>query len=214
MREVRSTLFYRVTMISTATPLDKVFLLSPANFSGVRARQLTAPGAQFAAAVAFRSESGVAIEDAFSFMSALYFRGKAAYVRRFASSPAAIQVIAPGFGLVPFGWTIDAKRFAKLARTPVDPASRSYRTTLERHARALAESLGPDCRVVLLGSVATGKYIDVLWPVFQERLLFPRCFAGLGDMSRGSIMLKASVSGEELDYVPIDGRRHRREANG
>jgi hypothetical protein len=209
-----STLLFPVTMIPAATPLDKVFLLSPANFSGVRAKQLTAPGAKFPAAVAFRSESGVAIEDAFSFMSALYFRGKAAYVRRFAPTPAAIQVIAPGFGLVPFGWTIDATRFTKLEKTPVDPASRSYRTPLEQHALSLAESVAPDGKVVLLGSVATGKYIDVLWPVFRERLVFPRCFAGLGDMSRGSIMLKASVSGEELDYVPIDGRKHRRETSG
>ena len=84
----------------------KIFLLSPANLSGTRARQLMSPRASFAAAVQYRSPEGVPIVDAFAFMSALYFRGKIAYARRFAAASMRIGgdgifVITPGFGLVP-----------------------------------------------------------------------------------------------------------------
>jgi hypothetical protein len=57
--------------------------------------------------------------------------------------------------------------------------------------------------VVLLGSIASGKYADVLLGVFGERLLFPSAFVGRGDMSRGGLMLRCTDSGQELDYVPV-----------
>lgn len=187
--------------------MNKVFLLSPASLTGTRARQMTAAAAQFAVAQLYRSEDGVAIEEAFAFMSALYFRGKIAYARRFAHD-GEIFVIAPGFGLVPPGWTITVERMKKLRRTKVDPAAAGYRKPLERDAAALATRLYPDGKAILLGSVATGKYIDVLRPIFGERLRFPAAFAGLGDMSRGSIMLRAARSGEELEYATLDAPRH------
>ena len=59
--------------------------------------------------------------------------------------------------------------------------------------------------VVLLGSVATGKYVDVLLSVLGDRLRFPAEFAGRGDMSRGGLMLRKVDEGEELTYVPIAG---------
>jgi hypothetical protein len=59
--------------------------------------------------------------------------------------------------------------------------------------------------VVLLGSIATGKYVDTLLPVLGERLLFPREFIGRGDMSRGGLMLRAAKLGEELEYMPVAG---------
>jgi hypothetical protein len=58
---------------------------------------------------------------------------------------------------------------------------------------------------VLLGSVASAKYVDVLVQVFGERLLFPVDFVGRGDMSRGGLMLRAVRAGEELPYVPVKG---------
>ena len=82
--------------------------------------------------------------------------------------------------------------------TPVT-ASRSWR------ARALDEELGPDCEVVLLGSIASAKYVDILTDVFGDRLLFPVDFVGRGDMSRGGLLLRAVRSGEELPYVPVTG---------
>lgn len=144
-------------------------------------------------------------------MSGLYFRGKLAYARRFAgshdSAGDAIYIIAPGFGLVPPHWTITGDTFRQLQRTPVDPKRRAYRRPLEDAAEALAARLGGmgrDMCVILLGSIATGKYVDLLWPVFQERLLYPRCFTGTGDMRRGALMLRAVSSGEELEYAPIE----------
>ena len=191
------------------------FLLSPANVSGIRAKQLMSPRAQFEAAQLYRSEEGVPIAIAFAFMSALYFRGKIAYALHFAKpSPTladyGIHVIAPGFGLVPPDWRITEERMKVLKKTPVDIAKRTYRKPLERDALAMAERLEADARVVLLGSVATGKYVDILLPIFGSRLHFPTSFAGLGDMSRGGLMLRAVRANQELDYVPlIDAVRHR-----
>lgn len=45
---------------------------------------------------------------------------------------------------------------------------------------------------VLLGSIATGKYVDTLLAVFGERLVFPATFVGRGDMSRGGLLLRAA----------------------
>jgi hypothetical protein len=192
---------------------SKIFLLSPANAAGIRARQLASPRAAFTTALRLRSAEGLPIGEAFSFMSGLYFRGKLTYARRFAAgdqaaapdgSPAAILVIAPGFGLVPPDWPLTVIRWRKLARTPVDPARRSYSAPLRRDAGRLAECLPRQAGVVLLGSIATGKYLDLLRPIFGDRLLFPRLFAGTGDMRRGALMLRAARSGEELEYASAD----------
>jgi len=56
---------------------------------------------------------------------------------------------------------------------------------------------------VLLGSVATGKYVEALSPVFGERLVFPREFVGHGDMARGGMLLQRAASGEEFSYLPV-----------
>ncbi len=190
-----------------------VFLLSPASLSGARARQLASPRARFPAAERFRSAEGVPLAEAYSFLSALYFRGKIAYARRFARPPAGLDgvgiwIIAPGYGLVPPGWALTVERWRRLRRVPVDPARRAYVRPLAAEAAQVAARLG-EGRAVLLGSVATGKYVDVLSPVFGDRLVFPRCFAGLGDMSRGSLLLRAAASGVELDYATLDALRRR-----
>jgi hypothetical protein len=192
----------------------RLFLLSPASLNGLRAKQLMSPRARFALAVKYRTEEGVEIGDAFAFMSALYFRGKIAYARRFAvPSPTiggdGIFVITPGYGLVSPGWRITEERMKKMRRTDVDVATRNYVKPLRDHAELLARALEPDAEVVLLGSVATGKYVDVLWPILGSRLRFPSAFAGLGDMARGGLMLRAAREGKELDYRTLDGDRKR-----
>ncbi len=167
----------------------------------------------------YQSPEGVPIAMAFAFMSSLYFRGKIAYALRFATpSPAlgdhGVYVIAPGFGLVPPDWALTPKRMKVMSRTPVDAAKRNYRKPLERDALALAEKLEPDAQVVLLGSVASGKYVDILWPVFRDRFRFPTTFAGLGDMSRGGLMLRAVRGQRELEYTTLDAPRHRTTGDG
>ena len=175
---------------------------------------LTSPRAKFSAAVAFQSADGVRIDQAMSFMSALYFRGKIAYAERFAQPGPSIEgtgifIITPGYGLVPPDWRIDSERFKRLRKVPIDIKSRSYRKPLVDNAQTLAGQLSPSALVILLGSVATGKYVDLLWPLFGARLRFPRRFAGIGDMSRGAMMLRSAASGEELEYVTLDVDRHR-----
>jgi hypothetical protein len=190
-----------------------IFLLSPANTSGIRAKQVTSPNANFEAARLYRSPEGVPIAMAFAFMSSLYFRGKIGYALHFAAG-SGVYIIAPGFGLVSPDWRITPERMKVMSRTPVDAATRNYRQPLERDARSLAENLAPDAQIVLLGSVASGKYVDILWPIFEHRLRFPTAFAGLGDMSRGGLMLRAVRANRELEYCTLDAPRHRTTGDG
>jgi len=193
-----------------------LFLLSPASLGGVRAKQLTSPRAQFELARQYQTPEGVAIGDAFAFMSALYFRGKIAYARRFAAPPpevggTGIYVITPGYGLVPPDWRITAERMTKMSKIDIDIATRNYVRPLKAHAQELAAALQSEAeaQVILLGSVATGKYVDVLRPILGDKLRFPSAFAGLGDMARGGLMLRAAREGTELEYVTLDANRKR-----
>lgn len=197
--------------------MARIFLLSPASLTGERARQLLSPEARFDTALRYRTPEGVPIEEAFSFLSSLYFRGKIAYARRFQEPPAdlaaaGVLVIAPGFGFVPEGWRLNPQRMETLRRTPIDLKNPAYCEPMRRHAVMLKEALPDDTRVVLLGSIATGKYVDLLPPVFGDRLLFPRCFVGIGDMSRGSVLLRAVREDRELEYSNLDVPRHKKRA--
>jgi hypothetical protein len=190
-----------------------VFLLSPANCSGVRAQMVMSPNAQFALARQLRSEEGASIGDLFSFVSGLYFRGKLAYARRFArpSDPTdpvtagGVLVITPNAGLRSADTPIGFAQFTSFASASVDLRNPAYRRPLEQGARALQDAVGSECDVVLLGSIASGKYVEVLQPIFGDKLVFPPAFVGRGDMSRGGLMLRCVMAGVELEYVPISG---------
>jgi hypothetical protein len=187
---------------------SRIFLLSPAYCGGERARLFQNPRSQFELALKLRSPEGVPIGEVFSFLSGLYFRGKLAYAREFAAPPADVPgslVITPNEGLRSPDEPITVARLKRYARGDIDEKKRSYRQPLLRDARLIAEAAGESCEVVLLGSVASGKYVDVLTKVFGERLLFPIAFVGRGDMSRGGLMLRCARSGAELDYVPVAG---------
>jgi hypothetical protein len=194
---------------------NKIFILSPASLTGERGRQLLSPDARFETARRYRSREGVPIEEAFTFLSSLYFRGKIAYARHFAKPPgdlpaSGVLVIAPGFGLVPEGWPLTAKRVETVRRTPIDLKNPEYCEPMRQHTEMLKEALPDDTQVVLLGSIATGKYVDLLLPVFGDRLVFPRCFVGIGDMSRGSVLLRAVREDQELEYSNLDVPRHKK----
>jgi hypothetical protein len=194
--------------------LPKLFLVSPANLSGLRAQQLASPRAKFDAAVRYRSPEGVPIADAFAFMSALYFRGKIAYARHFADPPDGVLIITSGYGLVPPDWRLNEERMKRMQKIDIDVSARSYAKPLREHARQLASMLPADAQVVLLGSVATGKYVDILKPILGPWLRFPRVFAGLGDMARGGLMLRAVRADRELEYTTLDAPRHRTGGSG
>ena len=164
------------------------------------------PRAQFDLAQRLRTPEGVPLGDVFTFLSGLYFRGKLAYAREFARPPRGVPgvlVITPNEGLRSPDEPLTAERLKRFARGDIDERKRSYREPLLRDARLIAEATGPRLDVVLLGSVASGKYVDVLTKVFGDRLLFPITFVGRGDMSRGGLMLRCVRAGVELEYVPV-----------
>lgn len=176
-----------------------VFLLSPASCAGKRAQQLI--NSQTSPLTAQLANGGASLGEVFTFMSSLYFRGKLAYANRFGRG----YVIAPGRGLLPTDLLIRVEDLRKMAEVPVDEAVPAFREPLVRDAAALVRGIAPDDRVVLLGSVATDKYVGPLLDVFGDRLLFPPTFAGRGDMSRGGLLLRCARSGTPLDYAPVRG---------
>lgn len=190
---------------------SRIFLLSPAFAGGKRAQMVLRDEAAFPLAKRLRSAEGAPLGEVFSFLSGLYFRGKMAYVQRFSAPPPGLPgalVITPTRGLVPPESLITAGLLREFQDGAIELANPGYRNPLETHARALAEHAG-DTEMVLLGSIATGKYVDILTEIYGQRLTFPVDFVGRGDMSRGGLMLRAAESGEELPYAPVLGaRRH------
>jgi hypothetical protein len=178
-----------------------VFLLSPAYLGGKRAQLLLRPDAGFELAVRLRA-GGATLGVVFAFLSGLYFRGKLAYAVAFGGGG---LVITPGWGLVPADTVVSLEDLRAIASVGVAPDELRFRDPLARDATALALGHGPDARIVLLGSIATGKYVDVLSRALGDRLLFPAAFVGRGDMSRGGLLLRSARSGQELAYTPVAG---------
>jgi hypothetical protein len=194
--------------------LRRIFLLSPAHCGGKRAAILLNERATFPLAQRLRSPSGVTLGEAFSFLSGLYFRGKLAYGNRFAQPPDGedgVQVITTDRGLLAADTTIGSRDLRQFGAVDIRSDHPGYREPLARDLAQLREAADTD--VVLLGSVATTKYVDVLLEFLGERLLFPREFVGRGDMSRGALLLRATREGKELAYEPLAGAiRHGRRA--
>lgn len=183
---------------------SRIFLLSPANCAGKRAGYLLRKDGRSPLAQRLRSPDGATIGEVYAFMSGLYFRGKLKYALHFAQPPegmAGVQVIVPGLGLRPPTEIIDLKVLKAIARVPVDPGDRRYLAPLRRDLSRLADELTTEHFAILLGSIATPKYLTPLREALGPRLRFPREFIGLGDMSRGALMLRCIAAGEELNYV-------------
>lgn len=191
---------------------SRIFLLSPAHCGGKRAAILLNEHATFPLAQRLRS-SGLTLGEAFSFLSGLYFRGKLTYAARFAVPPAGqagVQVITTDRGLLPVDTAVGLRDLREFGTVDIRADAPLYRTPLERDLIRLQSV--EDLEIVLLGSVASGKYVDVLLDAMGERLLFPVEFVGRGDMSRGALLLRAAEAGRELVYQPVAGavRRGRR----
>ena len=191
---------------------NRVFLLSPANCGGERARLIFDDSARFDLARRVRTRRGAPLGEVFAFLSGLYFRGKLAYALSFARPPEGckgVLVITPTDGLRPAHAPIGIEGLRRFASVDISRGDARYTTPLLRDAHRLARRMGPRCELVLLGSVATAKYVDVLAPVFGERLRFPSEFVGRGDMSRGGLLLRCVDAGRELEYVPVAGATRR-----
>ena len=184
----------------------RVFLVSPVRLDGVRGRLLREGRGKSALAVALRSAGGAPIGDVFSYISGLYFRGKLTYARRFARPPASARWLARGVlvitqnrGLVPAESCIVQSHLDAFAGTAIGADETDFTTPLVRDAEKLRDAVG-DGEVVLLGSLATSKYLAPLCRVLGERLVVPSALRGKGDMARGALLLRHAASGEELRY--------------
>ncbi len=182
------------------------FILSPASCSGRRAALLFNERAQFFLARQLRT-SGATLGEVFSFLSGLYFRGKLTYARAFTrgNKHGGIWTITAGRGLLDPETIVRLEDLRAFATVPIDAKEPRYREPLVRDAAALAAKLPAGGRAVLLGSIASDKYVEILHAAFGERLVFPQAFVGRGDMSRGGLLLRAVDEGEELNYVPVMG---------
>jgi hypothetical protein len=181
--------------------MDRVFLLSPARCSGTRASMLV--HAAFEPGASLRSAQGAPLGDVFAWLSSLYFRGKLTYAARFAAAHARVPgalIITPGQGLCRPATRIRAPELEAIGRVEVGD-NEAFRGPLVRDAERVAREFPGE--VVLLGSIATPKYVEPLLAVFGERLVFPREFVGRGDMSRGGMLLRAAREGKQLDYIPV-----------
>jgi hypothetical protein len=190
------------------SPMKRVFLLSPAYAGGQRARLIMSERAQFDLARRLRSDKPPTLGEIFAFLSGLYFRGKLAYANAFAPpgrKRSSVLVITPTRGLVPAATPIGLADLREFAGVNIDESDPRYRAPLERDVKRLAKKLPPDSEIVLLGSIATAKYVDVLLEHFGQRLCFPADFVGRGDMSRGGLLLRSAVDRCELTYISVAG---------
>jgi hypothetical protein len=185
----------------------QIFLISPANASSLRGNFLLGDPAKSPLAQRLRGE-GAQLGEIFTFISGLYFRGKLAYARAYADPPPRVPgvvVITASGGLMSPERVLTLEELREIVLGRVDAADSRYRVPLERDARLLLDHIGRNCQVVLLGSIATPKYVEPLLGIFGERLMFPAEFVGRGDMSRGGLMLRCVREQVQLTYIPVAG---------
>lgn len=186
--------------------VQRVFLLSPVYLTGIRAQRFLGRGSVSTPPL---RTGGVSLAELFCLTSPLYFRGKLAYAQRFARPPKEMEgcyVITSSRGLLLPETVLDEVAIREFSSgAPVDAEYDSYRIPLQRDAASLKRSLGNTGWAVLLGSVATEKYVGPLLEVFGNRLLFPQAFAGRGNLSRGALLLRCVREDTELAYVPVIG---------
>lgn len=195
--------------------MNRVFVLSPANCNGVRARCLLRKSSSSKLAKSLRG-SGVPLSEVFSFVSSLYFRGKVSYAQTFARPPvdcAGIFIITPTIGLVPHDTLIRMSTLRGFSRGAINVKNRRYCSSLQCSSKQLVSEIGSECEVVLLGSIASGKYLTLLSPIFARRLRVPAEFIGRGDMSRGGLLLRCVNDNRELTYIDVPKKAQGCDAN-
>ena len=188
--------------------MHRIFLLSPASTGGKRASLLFNERATFQLATQLRTTDGAPLGDVFSFLSGLYFRGKLAYARTFARPPRRAEgalIITSSRGLISPDTRVTLEDLRAFAAVPITADDPRYAAPLTTDAERLHAAVGRTDEIVLLGSIASDKYVKVLGEIFGARLLFPADFVGRGDMSRGGLMLRCVRENRELDYIAVEG---------
>jgi hypothetical protein len=181
----------------------RIFLLSPASLGGIRGRAVL-EGRSSAPFMAALRGGGVPLCEVYAFISSLYFRGKLAYALRFARPPHGVEgvwIITPTRGLLRVDAPVTLADLEEFASGSIESDDARYRDALRSTAVRVAGALDDGSDVVLLGSIASSRYLEPLAEVFGGRLIVPETFAGRGDMSRGGLMLRCVDAGEELVYV-------------
>src|SRR5687767_2693589 len=150
----------------------KIFLISPASLAGIRGRAVLEGRSSAPFMEALRAE-GVRLVEVYAFISSLYFRGKLEYAVRFARPPGGIAgawVITPTRGLVGADARVTLADLEEFASGSIETDDARYRDALRRTALHVASGLGGAGDVVLLGSIASSRYLEPLAEVFGERL--------------------------------------------
>ena len=158
----------------------RIFLLSPANASGIKGQRLLGSTTQSDLGLRLR-DGGAPLGEVYRFISSLYFRGKIEYAQRFQNPPsgvAGVQIIT-GAGLMLPETVVTLGELQRISAVSIDAKNKSYRRALDCDLLRLREQLGSDIDVVLLGSIATSKYIEPVQAVFGKRLLFPGILSDL-----------------------------------
>src|SRR5207247_2097777 len=167
---------------------SRVFLLSPARCDGRRAKALLNPAAEFPLAVQLRQLEGASLGEVFSFLSGLYFRGKLTYAQAFATPDAAvspIRIITTNRGLLTPEYRVRPADLTDFACVDLSAAGEEFAIPLARDAQQLAREARSDALVVLLGSMATNKYVGPPTEALAARHGPLRECVRRGDMSRG-----------------------------
>ena len=176
----------------------QTFLLSPADCGGPRAMRLLRR-------LDIGHAEDLSLADGFREISALYFRGKLEYARRFArprSGQVPVWVITPSRGIRPATDPLNSAVLREFGAGEVHQDDRRYRAALDASLAQLGDGLTENDRVVFLGSIATRKYVDAL-SALEERVSAPAAFRGLGNMQRGSMLRRCALEGNELAYVAL-----------
>ncbi len=163
------------------------------------------PNARFELAQRFR-EGGASLGEVFAFLSGLYFRGKLTYALRFTATAAKDNsplIITAGKGLMPCDTLITPQTMQEFSGVDISVQNDLYLRPLNRDLAKLKKKLAKKAQVVLLGSVATDKYVAPLLQHFGSQLYFPEEFKGRGDMSRGAMLLRAVIAQKELEYQAL-----------
>src|ERR1700680_3707366 len=127
-----------------------IFLLSPANASGIRGQRLLGPDCKSDLAQRLR-QTGAPIGEVYQFISSLYFRGKLAYAKQFTNPPpevAGIHVIT-GAGLILPETAITLDELRQISAIPLDVDNAAYRLPLDRDLFQLRKLAGGEADVIL-----------------------------------------------------------------
>ena len=125
--------------------------------------------ANFELAKRLRNDHGAPLGEVFSFLSGLYFRGKYTYSNYFARPPEGHighHVITSDRGLMNPVESVGLLLLQTFANVPIDNLDPRYTEPLRTSVTELERSLPADCEVVLLGSIATNKYSEILMDSF------------------------------------------------